>query len=163
VALLISLGWVPAAPSIHAHTHHDAPLLPDGRVFVAGDTIGGPGWWHIPDLYDPTTDTWSSFGDADVNWALPSSTATLLATGDVLVAGGHFEYTNVSNSATNLFHPATNSWSWGVPMVAAREGHTATRLGDGRVLVVGGRSVCYRATCPNPIPWFEVYDPISNT
>jgi hypothetical protein len=62
-------------------------------------------------------------------------TATLLADGRVLIAGG----TNgVETASAEIFDRATNGWSPTGPMATARRGHTATLLEDGTVLVVGG-------------------------
>ncbi len=65
-------------------------------------------------------------------------TATRLADGRVLVAGGRSQDATVALSSTELFDPRTNTWKLGPPMSTARAGHTATILVDGRVLVVGG-------------------------
>jgi hypothetical protein len=64
-------------------------------------------------------------------------TATLLADGRVLIAGG----TSVRDhhlGTTEFWDPATEAFTAGPPLMAARFGHTATRLVDGRVLIVGG-------------------------
>ena len=66
-------------------------------------------------------------------------TATLLASGHVLIAGG-----NTGNSSTNtadLFEPATGTFtslSQNNAMISARAHHTATLLPSGKVLIAGG-------------------------
>ena len=85
-------------------------------------------------------------------------TATLLADGRVLIAGGG--NTNNALSSTELYDPVTKTFSPGTPMHLPRMLHTATALQDGRVLIAGGEC---------PIPWApdylsdcsfdEVYDP----
>jgi hypothetical protein len=62
---------------------------------------------------------------------------TLLADGDVLVAGGE-NATNGSTAAAYVLHVATMSWTAVAPMHLARAQHSATLLKDGRVLVAGG-------------------------
>lgn len=64
-------------------------------------------------------------------------TATLLANGLVLVAGG---YTPSGPSGTaELFDPTTGSWHMAAHQLnVARAGHASVRLSDGRVLLVGG-------------------------
>lgn len=66
-------------------------------------------------------------------------TATLLTDGRVLVAGGIDPVIGggVLRSA-EAYVPSSRSWQRVPRMSAARTQHTATRLGDGRVLVVGG-------------------------
>jgi hypothetical protein len=68
-----------------------------------------------------------------------SHTATLLPGGKVLVAGGYHEYTGILY-ASELYDPATGTWSDTATMNVDRYGHTATLLQDGRVLAVGGFS-----------------------
>lgn len=63
-------------------------------------------------------------------------TATLLANGQVLVAGG-FNFSRTETSA-ELFDPRTGTWSTTGSMHVARQGHTATMLPTGQVFVVGG-------------------------
>jgi len=66
--------------------------------------------------------------------------ATLLPTGNVLVAGGLVGL--VSNPQTTagamLYHPGTNTWTGTGSMTTGREGQTATLLPDGQVLMAGG-------------------------
>jgi hypothetical protein len=92
-------------------------------------------------------------------------TATLLATGKVLIAGG-----NNGNGATSnaeVYDPATGqftSQAGGYPypaplsMVQSRERHTATLLPSGKVLLTGGHSALGGYADPA-----EVYDPASGT
>lgn len=56
--------------------------------------------------------------------------------GEVLVAGG-IDNTGTPLSSTEIYNPATNSFSAGPAMNAARAGATATLLNDGRVLIAG--------------------------
>ncbi len=71
-----------------------------------------------------------------------NSTATLLASGEVLVAGGGVsdEFNSTSELASaELYSPATGKFTRRVaPMPGARRGHSATLLPDGRVLIAGG-------------------------
>jgi hypothetical protein len=80
-------------------------------------------------------------------------TATLLATGEVLVAGGRD--VNVGGpplATTEIYDPIRGSFRAGGMMLYPRDAHTATRLPSGRVLVVGSDSVISAAIA-------ELYDP----
>jgi len=54
------------------------------------------------------------------------------------VTGGYSDAVFTSIADTRLFSPATGVWSAAGAMSEARDSHTATLLGDGRVLVAGG-------------------------
>ena len=84
---------------------------------------------------------------------------TLLPNGKVLVTGGSNEagYGTALSSA-ELYDPATGTWTAAASMAAGRAWHTATLLGNGKVLVAGttGLDVAQSAST-------ELYDPASNT
>jgi hypothetical protein len=156
-----------------ARAHHTATRLINGRALIAGginilDNANHPGaLWSTPatvegngvqylnsaELYDPTTETASYTGN--LNNARAYHTATLLANGQVLAAGG----TDGSQLQTaELYNPATGIWSFSGDLKVARSSHTATRLHDGRVLVVAG---FYQST--GPLQTAELYDPATGT
>jgi len=92
-----------------------------------------------------------------------SHSATLLADGRVLVAGGSTVSSAgakgyVNNTSAEIYDPAANTWTATPPMSAARSHHTTTLLPDGKVLVVGGENVSYLVEVSA-----EVYDPVANT
>ncbi|NNC17309.1 kelch-like protein [Corallococcus exiguus] len=83
-------------------------------------------------------------------------TATLLLNGKVLVAGGYnYGQTPELLQVSELYDPATGNWTPSGSMTTQRWRHTATRLGNGKVLVVGGNSGT-AATA-------ELYDPATGT
>src|SRR5207244_2226003 len=65
-----------------------------------------------------------------------SAAAVTLKDGRVLITGG--STSTGPTSETELYNPATRSWTIGDSMLASRSGHTATLLADGRVLIAGG-------------------------
>jgi hypothetical protein len=76
--------------------------------------------------------------------------ATRLADGRVLVTGGSFNPS--AELAAELFDPGTGRWNATGSPAAAGEGHTATLLLDGSVLVVGGYRGDFLASA-------QLYDP----
>ena len=89
-----------------------------------------------------------------------SHTATLLANGKVLVAGGRDDINRVVNKSAELYDPATGLWSRAKDMNVPRYNHTATLLPDGRVLVVGGSST---TSVISSLGTAELYNPASDT
>jgi len=83
-----------------------------------------------------------------MNVARMDHTATLLANGEVLVAGGV-----ISGASAELYNPSTGTWSFTGSMTTARFNHQAVLLQNGEVLVAGGGSVS------NPLASAELYDP----
>ena len=68
-------------------------------------------------------------------------TATLLDTGQVLIAGGCTEYScepSPDSATTELYDPRSERFVPGPRMTRTRVGHTATRLPNGDVLIAGG-------------------------
>jgi len=121
--------------------YHTATLLPSGKVLVAGGFDVEPGEWYDPtdpvssaELYDPGAGTWSATGAMGAPRAY--HTATLLASGKVLVAGG-LSTSEYSVASAELYDPAAGTWGSGGSMTVARFVHTATALTSGEVLVAG--------------------------
>ena len=84
--------------------------------------------------------TWTSYS----NEAHEGHTATLLTNGMVLIAGGYTPDNYESGlppeltSDTELYDPASDTWSVPGNLNDYRAGHTATLLTNGQVLVAGG-------------------------
>lgn len=85
-------------------------------------------------------------------------TATLLAGGQVLLAGGYSSTQSAALNAAELYDPATNTWTATASLNDARYYHGAVRLTDGRVLAVGGQ-----IPMNYDVPTAEIYDPATGT
>ncbi len=88
--------------------------------------------------------------------ARASHTATLLSTGQVLLAGGMTGDEN-SAAAAELYDPVSGAFKPAGLMRTARHSHTATSLTDGRVLIAGGYDAAGRY-----LQSAEIYDPRTN-
>jgi hypothetical protein len=75
----------------------------------------------------------------NMNVARSAHTATLLANGEVLVAGGdNSGFGGGWLASAELYNPATGTWTLTGSMNVPRESHQAVRLQNGQVLVAGG-------------------------
>jgi hypothetical protein len=92
-------------------------------------------------------------------------TATLLADGTVLVAGGNESepYCNAGSNFAELYNPALGSFAPTSSMTDRRYAHTSTLLQNGKVLITGGfsfdQSACFDASTSPPLISAELYDP----
>jgi hypothetical protein len=92
--------------------------------------------------------------------ARSTHTATALADGRVLLAGGYDDA--LTTASADLYNPATGTFAATGPMTAARGFFTATRLPDGRVLVAGGTPSSWDQPGPE-LASTELYDPRTGT
>lgn len=163
-------AWTTTGAMSERRRWHASGLLADGRVLVSGgyefiansDTDCTESTHATAEIYDPAAGTWSATGS--LAQARHHHSQTLLGDGRVLVAGGFTttstacsgDGTGTATATAELFDPAAGTWSAAAPLATARRLHTATRLSDGRVLVVGG------STAADPIASAEIYDAATN-
>ncbi|MGH9281038.1 MAG: Ig-like domain-containing protein [Acidimicrobiales bacterium] len=151
--------WTAAAPMGSCRALFPAAVLADGRVLAAGgEDYRAQAALSTAEAFDPAGGRWNSVAAmAEARYAF---TLTVLADGRVLAAGGTYtpSATQSSLRSTELFDPASGSWSAGAPMSTTRTGHAAVRLNTGEVLVVGGRE--HGAA---PTVKAELYNPATNS
>jgi len=148
--------WVLTGSMAEAREEFPAVVLKNGKVLVSGGlstsnvTLGGA------ELYDPTTGVWTSAGLLSV--ARFAHTATLLPSGRVLVTGGcTINGCGTNTAVSELYDPASNTWSTTGSLNAARSYQTAVLLKTGKVLVAGGLS------SPAGLTSCELYSPATGT
>ncbi len=146
-----------------ARTNHSATLLNDGRVLVAGGRgTDALSTLASAEVFSPLTKTWSLSGS--LSQGRSHHTATLLRDGRVLVTGGSAHEVTANDGArfvalasAEIFEPRSSTWRAVMPMLEARNGHTATLLDDGQVLVVGGAKAQREHLAST-----ELFDPVAN-
>jgi len=139
---------------------HTATLLPNRKVLVVGGIRYADPWTltSSAEIYDPATGMWSETGS--LNAARYENTATLLADGKVLVAGGVFRASILGESrslnSAELYDSLTGTWSSTGNLNRARHGHAAVLLPNGKILVAGGYNEVRQAGLSA-----EIYDPLT--
>ena len=114
------------------------PLAFIGEIVIAGgvtDTNGATETLASAESYDEAAGTWTSARPLGTPRCL--LTATLLASGKLLVVGGTSQAAGDLASA-ELYDPKTGTWAPTGSLATPRYSHTATLLSSGKVLVVGG-------------------------
>jgi hypothetical protein len=144
--------WTTAASMTKARGNHAAALLPNGEVLAAGGfCFNGSNFAdydNSAELYNSSTNTWQATGSMRIGHAYAA--ATLLANGEVLIAGG-----NISNSAGGHTAELYSNGQWALTgsLNSLRDNDTAALLSNGDVLVFGG----------GPLAGAEFYAPLSGT
>lgn len=151
--------------------HHVATALADGRILLSGglQIAGSSGFGASPntEVFDPATGAFTATGrmTAPGRWL---HTATLLEDGRVLLVGGRDTSCTTNCPAhslpsAELFDPATGTFTATGSLSISRYRHTATRLPDGRVLILGGETTEELGTGTDQVRLAELYDPATGT
>jgi hypothetical protein len=114
-------------------------LLANGKSFIAGGGDSDPATCiSATELYDPATTTFAP--SPKMTLCRYYHTATLLPSGIVMIAGGaSYDVGPYQANLASVEIYDFSSGSHGIGhMNAGRQIHTATVLGDGRVLIAGG-------------------------
>jgi hypothetical protein len=142
--------------------YQTATLLPDGKVLIAGGLDGESNPLATAEVYDPRSGTFTATGNMTVTRGAPTRfsvsgpslpdgpTATLLADGRVLIAGGYDDESHLLATA-ELYDPRTGTFTATGDMTQALRAPTATLLADSRALIIASGA---RA---------ELYDPSTGT
>jgi len=148
--------WVPAAGVV---------------VLVGGitETRGTPEYRKVVEVFDPSTGTFSVAGELKQADTRAYHTATLLGDNRVLVAGGVRDVNGADESMNTavIIEMKSNRVARigeAISMKRARVGHTAAKLSDGRVMLLGGRTLDPQAVIPENhdyVAAIEIFDPES--
>ena len=145
---------------LNARSGRSSTLLGDGRVVVAGGNLPGRdgAQTRTAEIYDPATGDWTPTGRMKIPRSFFS--ATRLADGRILVAGGLTVPNSTRTATAEIFDPTTGTWTLTGSMTVARGGLGMAResllLANGNVLVAGDAVGDRSASA-------ELYDPASGT
>ena len=107
-------------------------------------------------MYDPSTDTWST------KTSMPTARADLAAVavnGKIFAIGGYNN--NGSLNIVQMYNPITNSWSSKTNMPTEREDISAIEL-DGKIFAIGGYKDIYYVSSTGSRDFYSSYN-ISDT
>lgn len=156
--ITVTTGTVAATAnnsSVDRYALSTAVKMTDGRVVVFGNFLD---FTRVTDVFDPTTDSFTRVGD--MVQGRGGAPGILLPDGKVLAIGGtyHTGTAYASRQSSELFDPATDTWTASGNLVTSRRGHFAVLLANGKVLVGGG------VTGTNTyLASVEMYDPATGT
>lgn len=150
-----SRTWLPSGDMSVSRRYHAATLLPTGKVLVTGgltldDRSNRLIATNSVEIYDPASNSWSTGSNAMAT-ARAQHIAILLPNGKVLVAGG-IDASGEPVASAEVYDPTSNTWAPIDRMTTSRSNFTATLLGDGRLLAIGGCGTTCRESA-------ELYDP----
>ncbi len=161
----VDTGAVQAGPAM-AYSQRIPSVAPmdDGSLLV----VGG---WHNADpvvsveILDATTGRWTA--NAPMLTPRSQATVTNLGAGRFLVAGGWVRHNSdggwSATASAEVYDVTSNTWTYTGSLNTPRALATATRLRDGRVLVVGGDRAWVGSTGESVLASAEIYDPGSGT
>lgn len=146
-----------------------ATLLPNGKVLMTGGfssesdcpVAGITPALTTAELYDPFNESFAATGSMAEDRG--GHTATLLANGKVLIAGGgkvggdSSPFFGDGSVGAEIYDPASGAFTSTGNMGTGRMGQTATLLSNGKVLIAGGW------TGSQPTATAELYDPGTGT
>ncbi len=150
-----------------ARYNHTATLLNDGKVLICGGQDSSGNAISTCDLYTPNaacTVAGTISATPSLLQARYNHTAVLLKDGKVWFAGGRNPAaTGVYLPTTERYDPGSGVFQSASPLIEARSQHTATLMGDGKVLVVGGYNARDVIANKGTTESAEIFDPVSNS
>ena len=134
--------------------------LSDGNVLAIGLFEEGEYVFGSRVLLEQDADSWVQLPARPLARGLPEM--TLLDDGRVLVTGGFYTQDQSGpafqlGTAVEIYDPATGEWHEAPEMNETHEYQAVVRMGDGRVLAMGGRALNF-----DPSNRVEIYDPDTN-
>src|SRR5262249_55280848 len=134
---------------------HAAVLLQNGKVLVTGGS--GPfGTLSSAEIFDPALNSWSSVPSMTMSRARSLHALAVLPDGRVIAVGGGSGCCEILRTS-EIFDPASNSWTGTGSLVTPRQSMGVVTLPDGQIFVAGGEGVggAFVATA-------EIYNPSSS-
>ena len=132
-----SVAQLPNDSNVFSYT---ITLLLNGKILLSGGYTQTGGHSVIslnPQIYDPSTNTWSFTGP--LSFGTVGGSTSLLSNGNVMVAGGT-PGDGMGNflSSVQIYNTYTNTWSISTPLPSSLVYQTSVQLKDGKIMLIGG-------------------------
>ncbi len=147
-----SESWRMTGEMNSKRAHPAIAVLPDGRVFVAGNN--GRVYWRAhsaisAELWNPLSGTWSPLPDLPLSFGVNAyraqgPSATVLPDGSLVVAGGMHNQVLILRSWGGSF---ASQWTLGGSIPRQRVGARLQTLDDNKVAVLGGWGLTPNKRC----------------
>lgn len=143
--------------------------LPDGRIlFTGGLDLASGQPTAAAAVYDPSTGTTTTLAMASPR---AGHGASAMGNGKVLISGGLAAFNLQAPlsllqgilATTEVFDPATNTFTPGPTMLEARALHSSTTLTNGQVLIAGGLTVLPIVNLPSVSATAYRFNPATNS
>ena len=142
--------------------------LPNGRVLLTGGVNSNNDPQNSCEFWDPIASKFvgapSMVGKRMVHTHTQLDDGRVLVTGGLSDLNGQLQALTSAVNTTEIYDPKTNKWSAGPKLSEPKAGHTALKLSDGRVLLIGG--ITWRTILIIKVPSFsarvDVFDPKTN-
>ncbi len=147
--------FIPTEKMTTKRQWHQAVLLNDGRVLIAGgfDSQAPTTYLNSSEIYDPATGLFTPTGSMNVPRIWFAMTA--LSDGRVLVAGGSDHYAG-STETSELYDISTGIFSYSGNFATPRWIHEGVLLNNGDVLFAGGSSYASGETRLRSVEIFNI-------
>jgi hypothetical protein len=153
-----------------ARFNHTATLMRNGRVLIVGGQSNlASATNRSCNFFNPITDLFEACaaggtGDMSAPNGRAGHTASLLNDGRILITGGYDSTTGNYLVTTELFDGQNpGAFISGPALLGKRAWHSATGLGNGKVLICGGYNTRNFKENLGILRTCELYDPVSNT
>jgi hypothetical protein len=157
--------WTTPKDGLHTARSGHSATPAGGGLLVAGGTSARGAALASAELLDPDTLKWAEI--APLNCARTGHQAVPIKDGKVLVVGGAVPTGERERALAlafcEIYDPAGNTWTPTGSLLTPRQGHQATVLADGKVLVTGGDAVPAVPYRPDSLATAELYDPDHGT
>jgi len=144
-------GWTTLSPMQTPRADPGSAAIDANRTLVCGGYNAN----RVCEIFDATTGQWIAAASAN---AVGNSIRLFpLANGRILGVGGTSPGTDRGISQTELYDPLTDTWQYTGDLQNGTKahGHSAVKLGDGRVLMAGSR--LYPSCSSSTVA--QIYDP----